>query len=251
LLKKLVAHSVTVSTVSNGIKDIIVKKQIVAEDKIVLAPGALPQKFYYKNNVSRPDSRQNNCQLKILTVARIHPRKGQDIIIKALQRLPAEIRKKIEYTMVGPEAFCTKYEQYLPNLKLLAENADFKVSFRGRLSDEELAAEYGCADIFALTSVRWANSVEGFGIVYLEAGSFKLPVIAHDVGGVKDAVINNETGILVAHNELQELTQAFAKLIANPGLRRQMGDAGYERALQSSWISNVRVLFNHLPTTNS
>jgi phosphatidylinositol alpha-1,6-mannosyltransferase len=71
------------------------------------------------------------------------------------------------------------------------------VRFFGNIPDEELAAVYDRSDIFALTSVEHGQSVEGFGLVYLEAAAHSLPIVAHRVGGVSEAVRDGVTGLLV------------------------------------------------------
>ena len=76
-----------------------------------------------------------------------------------------------------------------------AAQPELKVRFFGNLPDEELAEVYDRADIFAMTSVHHGESVEGFGLVYLEAAAHGLPVVAHDVGGVSEAVLDGKTGL--------------------------------------------------------
>ena len=74
--------------------------------------------------------------------------------------------------------------------RLRAEAAkfpDLTVRFFGNIPDEELSTLYDRADIFAMTSINHRDSVEGFGLVYLEAAAHGLPIIAHDVGGVREA----------------------------------------------------------------
>jgi phosphatidylinositol alpha-1,6-mannosyltransferase len=63
------------------------------------------------------------------------------------------------------------------------------VRFLGNLPDAELDRVYAQADVFALTSIDHGHSVEGFGLVYLEASAHGLPVVAHRVGGVAEAVV--------------------------------------------------------------
>ena len=115
--------------------------------------------------------------------------------------------------------------------------------FLGDIPDEKLGALYAQADIFAMTSMPHKHSVEGFGLVYLEAGAHGLPVIAHDIGGVPEAVADGETGLLVAPGDGAALTQAFARLIADPALRRRLGEAGRIRAARNSWRDSAQSLF--------
>ena len=118
------------------------------------------------------------------------------------------------------------------------------VRFFGNLPDEELASVYDGADIFAMTSVNLDRSVEGFGLVYLEAAAHGLPVVAHDVGGVSDAVVNGVTGLLVPPHRPVQLAAAFEKLIHEPELRKKLGAAGREWALRNCWKESAEALFN-------
>jgi phosphatidylinositol alpha-1,6-mannosyltransferase len=102
---------------------------------------------------------------------------------------------------------------------------------------------YDRADIFALTSINHGRSVEGFGLVYLEAAAHSLPIVAHKVGGVSEAVRDGVTGLLVTPGRPAELAAAFEKLIHDVPLRRMLGDAGRVWAARNCWLENASTLF--------
>jgi glycosyltransferase involved in cell wall biosynthesis len=85
--------------------------------------------------------------------------------------------------------------------------------------------------------------VEGFGLVYLEAAAHGLPVVAHDVGGVGEAVRDGQTGLLVPPGRPAQLAAAFEKLIHDPALRKKMGAAGREWARRNCWREAAAALF--------
>jgi glycosyltransferase involved in cell wall biosynthesis len=118
------------------------------------------------------------------------------------------------------------------------------VRFFGRVSDDKLARLYKRADIFAMTSIDHRRSIEGFGLVYLEAAAHGLPVVAHAVGGVPEAVVDNVTGLLVPPADQPALTAAFARLIADEELRHRLGTAGRVWAYRNSWARSADLLFN-------
>ena len=91
----------------------------------------------------------------------------------------------------------TSKENYEPRLRDAADRSDLAVRFFGNVPDDELTRIYDRADIFAMTSIDHRHSVEGFGLVYLEAAAHGLPVVAHAVGGVPEAVVDGVTGLLV------------------------------------------------------
>lgn len=206
--------------------------------KTVLTPGALRADFARRTQAGFP-ARRSGERIVILTVARIHPRKGQLRVIEALKSLPSPVRARLEYWLVGGH----EKENYEPALRAAAADAGFPVKFLGDIPDDKLGTVYEQADIFAMTSIPHKFSVEGFGLVYLEAGAHGLPVIAHAIGGVPEAVIDGETGLLVRPENPAELAAAFARLINDPEFRRRLGAAGRSRALSHTWDAAARTLF--------
>lgn len=97
------------------------------------------------------------------------------------------------------------------------------VRFPGRIADGEMAAHYSLGDVFALPSLSSEKDVEGFGIVYLEAGACEVPVVGGRAGGVPDAVAEGETGLLVDPENTGKLTEALAELLLDRARGREMG----------------------------
>jgi glycosyltransferase involved in cell wall biosynthesis len=164
---------------------------------------------------------------------------GQLEVINALKALPPAKRAMIEYWLVGAHGK-ENYDQLLADA---GAAADFPVRFLGDIPDDKLSELYAQADIFAMTSMPHKHSVEGFGLVYLEAGAHGLPIVAHAIGGVPEAVIDGYTGLLVAPGDTSALTAAFSRLIDDPILRRNLGEAGRSRALARSWQDSAIALF--------
>ena len=237
LARQLIRRATRVSTLSNYTQELLLNHFPEAADKIYLTPGALRSDFAVVP--PKPDTRKN--KIVILTVGRLHPRKGQLLTLQALQMLPAEIRARIEYWVVGGQSK-GNYETLLRGQA--AAQPDLTVRFFGNLPDDELIGIYDGADIFAMTSVNLDRSVEGFGLVYLEAAAHGLPVVAHDVGGVAEAVMDGVTGLLVPPNRPVQLAAAFEKLIHDTALRKKLGAAGREWAIRNCWKESAEALFN-------
>jgi len=159
--------------------------------------------------------------------------------LRALQSLPAKQRGQIEYWLAGTEA----KHGYDAKLQQQAAQSDLPVRFLGNIPDKQLSALYHQADIFALTSIQHSKSIEGFGLVYLEAAAHGLPVVAHDIGGVSEAIDDGKTGLLVPSDQPAKLTAAFSRLIADPTLREQLGTAGRAWAQRNQWSDSVEILF--------
>jgi glycosyltransferase involved in cell wall biosynthesis len=237
LTRRLIRHASRISVLTGYTHRLLCARFPEAASKTFLTPGALRTSF---SAAPFTPGREPRDQVVILTVGRLHPRKGQLFIIEALQALPADLRARVEYWLVGGAS----KENYEPRLREAAGRSGLAVRFFGNVPDDELDRIYAQADIFAMTSIDHRHSVEGFGLVYLEASAHGLPVVAHAVGGVPEAVVDGVTGLLVPPADRPALTAAFARLIAEPERRHQLGVAGREWARQNSWVRSADLLFN-------
>jgi len=236
LAGRLIRHATRVSTLTTYTQELLVARFPEAADKIKLTPGALRSDFAH----GLPSFPQSKDKIIILTVGRLHPRKGQILTLRALQALPGELRRRIEYWIVGGRS----KDGYENLLRARAEaEPKVEVRFLGNVADEELSQIYDRSDIFAMTSVHQGYSIEGFGLVYLEAAAHGLPIVAHNVGGVPEAVRDGITGLLVPPDRAEDLTAAFARLILDGGLRQKLGEAGREWARRNCWKESATTLF--------
>jgi len=194
----------------------------------VINPTIRPEKF---STVKTPDRLQTlrdqvrkthnipETAVVILSVGRLVRRKGFDRVIQNLPDLLAN-HLDVYYLICG--------QGWLEvELKTLAAtlNVQDRVHFLGYVPDEQLAGYYAACDIFSMLTFfdHQAHSVEGFGIVYLEAAYFGKPVIASRIGGVEDAVIHGVTGLLVDPNAAEEIAQTLYQLCKDQTLRQQLG----------------------------
>jgi phosphatidyl-myo-inositol dimannoside synthase len=166
----------------------------------------------------------------MLTVARLVPHKGQDVAIQALASLSPEVR----YLIVGrgPDEL---------RLRAVAASCGVtdRVIFAGALTDEEIAEAYATATVYVGLSRREGDvSVEGFGISFVEAGASGTPSVAGDSGGVRAAVRDGETGIIVEPTAY-DAAAAIGQMIDDDALRRAMGSAA--RAAVESYYNWDRV----------
>ncbi|MEO1465164.1 MAG: glycosyltransferase family 4 protein [Cyanobacteria bacterium J06633_1] len=167
----------------------------------------------------------------ILTVGRLVRRKGFNRVIGCLPQLQ-QPETEVHYLICGKG----EMEQELKEQAAQLGVTD-KVHFAGFVSDRSLASYYAACDIFAMLTFLEPNaqSIEGFGIVYLEAGYFGKPVIASEVGGVIDAVQQGVTGILIDPHSDTEALAGLQKLCGDPQLRQRLGEQGRARALNSQF----------------
>jgi phosphatidylinositol alpha-1,6-mannosyltransferase len=162
----------------------------------------------------------------IVSVGRLVHRKGQDFLI---QSLPAILEKHptAHILMVGEGPYRKNLTKMVEKLKLSQA-----VTFIGRIQYKDLPRYICAGDIFAMPSrSRLAGlEVEGLGIVYLEASSCALPVVAGRSGGAPDAVDEGVTGFSVDGTSTVEISSAIIKLLDDPAKAKEMGAAG------RSWI---------------
>ncbi len=246
LFQRLLNRSQVVGVVSDFNKQELKKHFVVPTEKIRLVPGAVRSRFADEQGRERNPNADTD-KVVLLTVARIHPRKGQLAVLEALSLLPEETQKKIEYWISGP----TTKSDYGESLLELSARLSAKIRFLGEVPDDDLFTLYKSADVFVMTSMPHNHSVEGLGLSYLEAGAAGLPVIAHRIGGVAEAVIDGQTGRLVAPTDRAGLAKAIKELVLNPTLRGQYGAAGHRHAKSFSWEKNTQALFPELQSSPS
>lgn len=240
LTRALIRRAFRISTLTRYTRDLLCRHFPEAEAKTFLTPGAVRSAAA---SVPPPDGvgiAGDAGRLIVLTVGRLHPRKGQLRTLLALDALPPEQRERVEYWVVGKAG--DAHHEHL--LRLAALRTKVGTRFLGELGEAQLDLVYRRADVFALTSVEHGHSVEGFGLVYLDASARGLPIVAHRIGGVAEAVCDGVTGLLVSPDNPAELTAAFARLLAEPELRRRLGAAGPAWAAKNTWRHAAALLFD-------
>ncbi|KZS60217.1 GDP-mannose-dependent alpha-(1-6)-phosphatidylinositol monomannoside mannosyltransferase [Mycobacterium ostraviense] len=158
----------------------------------------------------------------VVCVSRLVPRKGQDMLIKAL---PA-IRRRVD----GAALVIVGGGPYLQALRKLAKDCEVAdhVTFTGGVLGDELPAHHALADVFAMPCrTRGAGlDVEGLGIVFLEASASGVPVIAGESGGAPETVQHNKTGLVVDGTSMDKVADAVADLLTDRDRAAAMGAAG-------------------------
>jgi len=158
-----------------------------------------------------------NGKFKILFVGRHIERKGIRYLIEAAKYLP---RDQFEIRIVGVGDLTEELKK-LASESATPNSAD--IIFTGKLSPEALANEYRTANVFTLPAiVDSKGDTEGLGVVLIEAMELGLPIVASNVGGIPDVVVNGVSGILVPEKDPQALASAYKRLAAEPELVKQL-----------------------------
>ncbi len=179
---------------------------------------------------------------RLVSVGRLTPRKGFDVVIAAVGILTRS-GLDVTYDIVGSGDDLQRLHEVAGE-----HGVTDRVTFSGFAPDNAAIVEkLRRGDLFCMVS-RLRDSrcdVEGFGIVYLEAGAAGRPCVASRSGGIPEAVVHDETGVLVEDPEsAEQVADAIRTYIGNPDLLRRHGMRAYERAVrQFGWST---ILDNHM-----
>jgi phosphatidylinositol alpha-1,6-mannosyltransferase len=166
----------------------------------------------------------------VVCVSRLVPRKGQDMLIRAMpairQRVPGAA-----LVIVGGGPYGTALRRLADRFGV-AEH----VVFTDGVPGDELPAHHAMADVFAMPCRTRGGGmdVEGLGIVYLEASATGVPVVAGRSGGAPETVRDGETGVVVNGLDVGAIAASVGDLLADPDRAAQMGDAG-RRWVVDNW----------------
>jgi phosphatidyl-myo-inositol dimannoside synthase len=164
----------------------------------------------------------------VVSISRLVPRKGMDVLIAAASALEASF-PDLTVVIAGDG-------RDMGRLRGLVRSTGAPVRLLGRVDDDELPRLYGAADVFAMACRnRWLDlEQEGFGIVFLEAAAAGVAQVAGRSGGADEAVIDGETGLVVADpDDPGAVAHALRELLGDDERRRRMGRAARARVEES------------------
>jgi phosphatidylinositol alpha-1,6-mannosyltransferase len=193
----------------------------------VIPPGVDVERFRPIDDDARVATRRrfglDPRRPMVLGLSRLVPRKGFDVVIDALAQRPA-----VQFVIAGAGRDRRRLE------RRAASHSATNVRFLGRVDDADVPALYASADAFAMCCrERWAGlEAEGFGIVFLEAAACGVPAVAGRSGGSHEAVADGETGFVVEPTDVDAVTRALDRLLADDGLRDRMGREARRRAVE-------------------
>jgi phosphatidylinositol alpha-1,6-mannosyltransferase len=195
---------------------------------VKIAPGIDVDHFIPNDATGLRNSLGLSDKKVIVSVGRLVHRKGQDYLIEAMPEILKSV-PQAHLLLVGEGPYREHLEKLVTQHKL-----ERSVTFIGRIQYKELPTYICAGDIFAMPSRSrlMGLEVEGLGIVYLEASSCGLPVLAGNSGGAPDAVVHNETGLVVNGTDAQDIAAAAVELLVNVESSKKMGIAGRK------WIVN-------------
>jgi phosphatidylinositol alpha-1,6-mannosyltransferase len=203
-----------------------------------LAPGVDTQQFHPGVDGKAVRTRYGlDNRAVIVCVSRLVPRKGQDVLIRALPRIRQQAPDAALLLVGRPNR-----ARFLRWLQLLAarEGVADHVIFAGGIPGDQLAEYYAAGDVFAMPcrTRRLGLDVEGLGIVYLEASAVARAVIAGESGGAPEAVRAGESGYVVNGRDPAAVAAQVVGLLADAAERERLGRAG-RRWVEQAWTWDV------------
>lgn len=201
------------------------------EHLAALAPAGRVELVYHGIDLARfpPAHAEGSARdgsgepVRILSVCRLVEKKGVEVLLDALARLPAGLRWKLVHAGGGPLG---------QSLRRKARSLGIQdnIEWRGALTQEELLSEYRDADLFALASlVAQDGDRDGLPNVLMEAQSQGLACVATRVSAIPELVEDGKSGVLVGANDPEALARALEALLRDPARRRALGEAGLAR----------------------
>lgn len=195
-------------------------------------------RFSFSAGKEKSNSGKNPADaVVILSVGRLVEKKGTDVLLEALAKLPASLHWRLVHVGGGP--LKDRLERRAEALGIAA-----RVAWRGARTQVELLAEYRAADLFALASrVARDGDRDGLPNVLAEAQSQGVACVSTRVSGIPELVEEGRTGLLVAPDSPAEFARALEALIGDPARRRALGDAGRQRVTEKFELQeNVALL---------
>ena len=197
-------------------------------EKIILVSPTLERDFslfaknkvkVIENGIKLPEKTafiENEGELRLLCTGRADRQKGFQKAIMAVREID-DLDLHLDIVGTGP---------YLNDLKILTDKLgiDEKVTFHGRVDDDELARIYAAADIYLIPTMRY----EGLPLALLEAMSHGIPTISSEIGGNADVITHDFDGLFIKPGDMGELVSSIRKLGDDSKLRNSISIAARE-----------------------
>jgi len=197
---------------------------------------SLPPRFRKKATVLYPgvdpnvletglESRPEGERGRILFVGRLVRRKGLVELLKAFEIVSKSI-PDARLVIVGDGPFRSELEALIRE-----SSVGERVEMRGTLTGQPLNREYASCDVFVMPSKTTSVDTEGFGMVFLEAAYFARPAVGTRSGGIPEAVVDGETGLLVDQDDVEGLALKIRTLLEDRALAARLGQNARQRVL--------------------
>jgi len=201
----------------------------------VIPNGTDPERFRPRGGRALRDRLGIGPRPMLLTVGRLVPRKGVDTVLRALPSIAASV-PEVRYVVAGTGPDRSRLERLA-----VRKGVRDRVHFVGHVADDALPSYYSAADLFVMPAREAPPDVEGFGLVFLEANACGTPAVGARSGGIPDAIVDGETGLLVPPSAPTALASALTSLLHTPEQLATLGRQGRTRTLRTAnWEAVAR-----------
>ena len=225
---KVLDNVETIIANSQSTKDLAIKLGVKQSKIIIINPGVNSVKELNQKTLNKVDDLLKHKSPKLITISRFDKRKNHEKVIMAIRNLK-EIYPDIVYICIGDG----KEEG---NIKKLVKelNLESQVMFFKDISDELKDSLLAKSNIFVMPSITYKQSIEGFGIAYIEAAQHSVPSIGGVDGGASDAIDHEKTGLICDGNKLDEVYSSI-KLMLENNKYLEYGKAAKENSTKFRW----------------
>ena len=213
--------------VSGYVRELLLRKFAVSPSRAVVVHNGLKNRFdIAKHSGGQVRKRWNisSRAIVLLTLARLTPRKGQDVMIRAMRLILDEV-PDVVYVCAGTGA----YLEYLTKLahRLAVAN---NVILTGEVPESEKYSYYDACDLYVMLSRRDGNNIEGFGLSFLEAWHARKPVVGGCHGGVTEVIDDGVNGHLVDPESVADVADRIVAAVRDRARLCEMGQRGLEKS---------------------
>lgn len=232
--QRLADEADLVIAVSEAEKRTVVEK--LGGQRVTVVPLGVDTELFHPVDEAGADERSEwracGGRPEVLVVGRLHPLKGFDLAVAAIAAIPAE-RRPVLRIVGSPPPDGTEYAELLHD-SVVRSGMLTTTAYEGGLRRTELAERMRAADLVLVPSHS-----ETFGLVALEAAASEVPVIARAAGGLREAVLDGRTGVLIDGGDPAEWAREIDRLLGDPDLSASMGHAAREHALTRNWRAST------------
>ena len=227
LIKNLNSYKAIASTSYCMAKEI--ERYLLKNQQIYITPFGVDIEKFKNLNLEREKNK-----IVIGTVKTLEPKYGIEYLIKTVKELEKiiekEIFEKVEVKIYGKGRLREKLENLTKELKI-----EGKIKFKGFILNSEVPKAINEMDIFVIPSLE-----ESFGVAAVEAMACEVPVIVSNADGLKEVVVDNETGFVVPKMDYRKMAEKIKVLIENDKLKNQLSKKGRERVIRLyNWDNNI------------
>jgi phosphatidylinositol alpha-1,6-mannosyltransferase len=252
VMRFLFRHANGIASNTAMTKALLEREGVCPSNIRVIYPSVETDRFPPRREVGDAKEERNLSGRKVLlSVGRLIRRKGvldfiENVMPALTQRFP-----ELVYVVVGGNATQSliHHERMFDRIsrRIKELHLENHVRLMGEIDGKTLHELYYASDIFVLPVMEIPGDVEGFGLVFIEAGLAGMPVVSTRVGGIPEAVLDGKTGILLNSEDWTGMAKVLGELLEDASQREAMGANGRQRALEAfAWTAIEQQYSNYI-----